>query len=33
MGGIILEWIVKKSVGRVWTGLVRLRIRACDLPL
>jgi hypothetical protein len=23
---IILEWILKKSVGRTWTGLIWLRI-------
>jgi hypothetical protein len=25
-GGVILEWILKKSVGRAWTGLIWLRI-------
>jgi hypothetical protein len=25
-GRIILEWIIKKQVGRVWTGFIWLRI-------
>jgi hypothetical protein len=25
-GKIILEWILKKQVGRVWTGFIWLRI-------
>jgi hypothetical protein len=27
-GGVILKCIVKKSVGRVWTGLIGFRIGA-----
>jgi hypothetical protein len=27
-GRIILEWILKKSVGRVWTGFIWLKIGA-----
>jgi hypothetical protein len=26
-GKIILEWILGKQVGKVWTGFIRLRIR------